>query len=302
MVNLVTGAFSFSGSYIARKLLETDKQIRTLTGHPRPTDYTERVDIHPYSFENYKKLVQSLEGVENFINTYWIRFPKGSMTWERAVENSKMLFDACKDVGVRRIIHLSVTNPSIDSPYPYFRGKAKVEEHLKASGIPYSIVRPALIFEKEDILLNNISYLLRKFPVFGIFGDGSFKVQPISQKDLAEIVIDECAQSQNRIVDAVGPETLTFLEMVELMKAAVRSKALIIKFPGVLRWIPFTLSKVLGFFMRDVLLTRYEMEALRDNLLYTESPPLGKTRFSKWIKENTNLGTRYAHEIKRHYR
>lgn len=302
MVDLVTGAFSFSGSYIARKLLEDRERIRTLTGHPRTAEYADRVDVQPYNFESHEKMVRSLEGVENFINTYWIRFPKGKMTWEKAIENSKMLFDACKDAGVNRIIHLSVTNPSSDSPYPYFRGKSRVEEHLKNSGVPHSIVRPALIFEKEDILLNNISFLLRKLPVFAIFGNGNFKIQPISQQDLAETVVNECNQHGNRTIDAIGPETLTFREMVQMLNKATGSRTLILNFPGMLRWIPFTMSKLFGIILRDVLLTRHEMEALRDNLLCTESPPTGKTKFSEWIEQTTDLGMTYAHEIKRHYK
>ncbi len=303
MVNLVTGAFSFSGSYIAKEMLQTSTRIRTLTGHFRDVPYSDRVDVYPYNFGNHEALVESLDGVENFVNTYWIRFPRGSMTWERAVENSRLLFDACRDAGVRRIIHLSVTNPSLDSPYPYFRGKAQVEEHLRNSGVRYSILRPALIFEIEDILLNNIAYLLRRSPIFGIFGTGRFKVQPISQRDLAKVVVSEFKRKENITMDTIGPETYTFMNILKMLNRATSSRTLLLPFPGIFRWIPFMMSKFFGLLLRDVLLTRYEMDALRDNLLLTNSEPVGETSFREWIEENGDLlGRSYAHELNRHYK
>lgn len=200
----------------------------------------------------------------------------------------------------------SVTNPSLDSPYPYFKGKAEVEDHLKESGVPYTIIRPALIFDDGDILMNNIAWLLRRSPVFGIFGSGNFQVQPISQTDLANFVVEHVIYPQlnlNQTIDAVGPETFTFKEIIRLLNYHTNSKTLIIPFPGVLKWIPFTFSKIFGWLLKDVLLTRHEMNALIDNLLLTQSEPVGTERFEGWLKASGGqLGVEYAHEINRHYR
>lgn len=307
-INLVTGAFSYSGQYIARELLKTNNNIRTLTGHPNPQiDFYDRVEVFEYNFNDYEALVTSLRGVTNFINTYWIRFPRGDVDWEVAIKNSEILFKACKEAGVRKIIHISVTNPSLDSPYPYFSGKAEVEEHLKSCGVDFIIIRPTLIFADGDILLNNMAYLLRKFPVFGIFGSGKFKIQPISQNDLAEIIVQRLyptnsENSTNSIINAIGPETHTFKTILRMLNSATNSRTLIIPFPRILKWIPFMFSKLFGLFLKDTLLTRHEIGALSDNLLLTDSEPLGITKFSDWLEEyGSKLGKTYAHEIKRHY-
>jgi len=295
---MVTGAFSFTGSYIARELLKREHDLSTLTGHPREDSpiYGE-VSVHPYSFDD----ISSLEGIEVFVNTYWIRFPKYDVTWEDAVANSKKLVDNCVKSGVKLFVQISVTNPSLDSPYPYFRGKSEVEEYIKQSGISYLIVRPALIFEKEDILLNNMAYLMRKFHLFALFGRGDFKVQPIHQQDLAEYVSDLIESGESgKTLDAIGPDTYEFREMLDIMKRSNGIRALIIPFPGILRWVSLGLAQVLGFLLRDILLTKNEMLALMDDLLLTDSEPVGRTSFAEWC-EGVELGKRYAHEVKRHY-
>jgi NADH dehydrogenase len=278
-INTVTGAFSYTGSFITKELLKLNDKIRTLTNHPKPdVSYYEKTEVFPYHFDNYEKLVTSLEGVTTFFNTYWIRFPKKNLSWDIAVDNSRLLFDACRDAKVKKIVHISVTNPSLNSPHPYFKGKAQVEEHLQSTGIPYTIIRPALIFELGDILLNNIAYLMRKFHVFGIFGSGNFKIQPIYQRDLAKIAVNFRYQ-MNQLDDS-----------------------LTLRFPRITRILPFLVSKILGIWYRDTLLTWHEMEALRNNLLLTDSTPNANTSFRKWLQENgSKLGLEYAHEINRHY-
>lgn len=280
--------------------------IFTFTNHPNPKmEYFDNVQIFPYSFDRYERMVEFLKEVDIVINTYWIRFPKKDITWEDAVNNSELLFKACKDAGIEKIIHISVTNPSLQSPYPYFKGKAKVEDYLKSSGINHVIIRPALIFDTGDILINNIAWLMRRSPVFGIFGSGKFKIQPISQTDLARIVVNNAYSDNNNnsIIDAIGPETYEFKKLLRLIKHATGSKTLIIPFWGYLKWIPFLFSKLFGLYLKDLLLTRHEMNALIDNLLLTNSSPLGNESIEEWLKDNGDeLGRFYAHEINRHYK
>ncbi|MHA2276881.1 MAG: SDR family oxidoreductase [Candidatus Kariarchaeaceae archaeon] len=306
-INTVTGAFSYTGSFIAKELLKLNDKIRTLTNHPKPdVSYYEKTEVFPYHFDNYEKLVTSLEGVTTFFNTYWIRFPKKNLSWDIAVDNSRLLFDACRDAKVKKIVHISVTNPTLNSPHPYFKGKAQVEEHLQSTGIPYTIIRPALIFELGDILLNNIAYLMRKFHVFGIFGSGNFKIQPIYQRDLAKIAVNFRYQmnqlDDSLTTDAIGPEIYTFNEIIEMIRVSTNTRVLILRFPRITRILPFLVSKILGIWYRDTLLTWHEMEALRNNLLLTDSTPNANTSFRKWLQENgSKLGLEYAHEINRHY-
>ena len=300
-IHAVTGAFGYTGRYITRQLLAAGHHVITLTGHPnRPNPFGERVQTNSFNFDNPAGLTATLKGVDVFYNTYWVRFSHGKTTFEQAVQNTKTLIDAAKAAGVRRFVHVSITNPSLDASLPYFHGKAVLEQYLQDSGLSYAILRPTVVFGKEDILLNNIAYLLRRFPVFVIPGSGEYQLQPIFVEDLAELAIQAGKGNENLCVDAIGPETFTFAELVRIIHAQVGSHARVVSLPPGLA---LTLSRLVGMIVNDVVLTRDEVVGLMDNLLVTNSPPVGNTRFSEWAKENVQfLGVKYASELERHYR
>jgi NADH dehydrogenase len=173
-VHVVTGAYGFSGKYIARRLLEDGQQVRTLTDSiHRSNPFHGTLRAFPFNFNEPEKLVESLRGASVLYNNYWVRFNHADFTYSKAVDNSRILFEAAKEAGIRRIVQISITNPSEDSRFEYFSGKAKIERMLIESGMSYAILRPAVIFGPEDILINNIAWFLRRFPVFGVFGDGN---------------------------------------------------------------------------------------------------------------------------------
>ena len=230
----------------------------------------------------------------------WIRFTRGQVTFEKAIENTRTLIKAAEDAGVRRIVHVSITNASANSPLPYFRGKGLLEEAITSSRLSYAIVRPTVIFGNEDILINNIAWFLRRFPLFPIFGSGSYRVQPIFVEDVAEIAVSAAHQSDNVTIDATGPETFTFEGLIRLIATKVGSSARLIH---VRPWLALFLSRLTGYIVRDVVLTRDEIEGLMANLLISEGPPMGQTRLSDWLEQNMGLiGVSYASELSRHYR
>jgi len=300
-VSVVTGAFSYTGSYIASRLLATGKRVRVLTGHPnRPNPFGDGVGVASLDFGHPSELTRSLRGAATLYNTYWVRFAHGEVNFDTAIRNTETLIKAAKDAGVRRIVHLSVSNPSLDSPLPYFRGKATVEKMITQSGLSYAIIRPTVIFGVGDILINNIAWLLRRLPVFAIPGTGEYRLQPISVEDVAEIAIGEGSSAENTIVDAAGPDTFTFTELVRLVAWKVGSKARLVHLPPNLALL---LAGLVGRLVRDVLLTRDELDGLMANLLISDNPPIGRTRLSDWLDEHTDrLGVEYASELNRHYR
>jgi uncharacterized protein YbjT (DUF2867 family) len=300
-VHAVTGAFGYTGKYIAERLLDAGKSVITLTGHPeRANPFGDAVRAVPFNFDRPEALKESLEDVDVVYNTYWVRFAHGDTTFEGAVANTKTLINAAKAAGVRRFVHISITNPSLDSPLPYFRGKAQLEAYLQGAGLSYAVLRPTVVFGPEDILLNNIAYILRRFPVFVMPGKGDYRLQPVYVDDLAALAVEEGASAEDRIIDAVGPETLTFAELLETVKERVGSKARIVSMPPD---VALLLSKAVGLLVRDVVLTRDELEGLTRNLLVSDSPPTGTVRFSDWARETAHLlGTSYASELARHYR
>jgi NADH dehydrogenase len=298
---VITGAFSYTGKYATRLLLDGGYQVRTLTFHPnRENPFGARVQIFPYNFGRPDELQQTLRGASTLINTYWVRFPHGESTFEAAVKNTRTLIKTAKDAGVQRIVHVSIANPSIDSPLGYYRGKAQVEEAVMESGLSYAILRPTVIFGVEDILINNIAWFLRRFPVFGIPGDGLYRIQPIYVEDMARLTIDAVEQQQNFVLDAVGPETYTFEELVRVISEEVGRPVPLIH---LLTPLAFLSTLITGWSVGDVVLTWEEYRGLMSNLLVSEQPPSGQTRLSQWLADNRDrIGMCYASEVARHYR
>lgn len=301
--NVVTGAFGYTGKYIARRLLELGKEVRTLTGHPdRPNPFGTEVKAFPFSFDRPDELRRSLEGASTLYNTYWIRFPYGSVTYERAVRNTRTLIKAAEDAGVRRIVHVSITNACARSPLPYFRGKGVLEEAIAASNLSYAIIRPTVVFGDEDILINNIAWLVRRFPVLAIPGSGEYRLQPIYVRDMAEICVRAGGSGDNAAIDAVGPETYSYNELVGLIAAKI-GRGGRVKLAHVPPGMVLLLGRLAGYMLGDVVITRDEIDGLMSNLLVSRAPPTGATRLSAWLGENgATVGSRYASELARHYR
>ena len=290
--DVVTGAFSYSGGAIARLLIASGRQVRTLTGHPRRAPEGSPVDVRPLDFDDHAGMVDSLEGATTLYNTYWVRFAHAHTDHDQAVANSRALFDAARQAGITRIVHVSITHPSKESPFPYFRGKAHVEEALARTGVSYAIVRPAILFGGHDVLLNNIAWLLRHVPVFAVGGTGSYRVRGIHVDDLARLCLDKGAEDSDSVTEAVGPERPTFLELVSSIRTAVGSRSVIIRIPG--STVPL-LSKLVGMALHDVLLTADEFRAMAAGLADTDGPATGATALSTWLADNgTELGRHYA--------
>jgi uncharacterized protein YbjT (DUF2867 family) len=297
---VITGAFGYTGKYAAKLLLSRGYRVRTLTHHTqRENPFKEDVQVFPYNFDNPDRLSQNLRGASTLINTYWVRFPRGESTFETAVDNTRTLIAAAKDAGIRRIVHVSIANPSAESPLGYYRGKAQLEQAVIDSGLSYAILRPTVIFGAEDILINNIAWFVRRFPIFSIPGDGRYALRPIYVEDMAHLIVDAVNRSANTVQNAVGPETFTFAELVKLIAAKVERPVLLVHLPMPLAYL---LTLVTGWFVGDVVLTREEYRGLMSNLLATEGPPAGQTRLSEWLSENRErVGKRYASELARHY-
>jgi NADH dehydrogenase len=260
---------------------------------------TPSLRVAPLDFRNPQALADSMRGATVLYNTYWVRFAYGKISHERAVENSRILVQAAEHAGLERIVHLSVTNPSQNSPLSYFRGKAVVEDIIRSSPLTYAIVRPALIFGREDILINNIAWLLRRSPLFAIPGDGEYSLQPIFVEDLAALAVESGRRRENLVVDAVGPETYKYKELVQLVRESIGSRSKVFCAPPSLVRLA---SQLLGFLVHDIILNREEMSGLMANLLVSTQSPAGTTSLREWLRENAEtVGMTYASEIERHY-
>lgn len=294
----VTGAYGYSGKYIAQRLLNAGKTVVTLTNSlNRANLFGDQIKALPFHFDRPDLLAEQLKGVAVLYNTYWVRFNHRLFKHSDAVKNTLVLFDAAKKAGVQRIVHVSITNPSEDSPLEYFRGKAVLEKALIESGVSHAILRPAVLFGKEDILINNIAWMLRRLPVFGMFGDGRYRLQPIYVDDLAAIAVEQGNRRDNVVINAIGPETFTYRELATRIGQLIGKKRPILPVPP---WLGYIAGWVLGKMVGDVVVTKDEIAGLMSNLLYVDAPPAGTTALTDWVASHADsLGRQYASELAR---
>lgn len=297
----ITGAFSYSGKYITERLLARGEEIVTLTNHPnRAAPFRAQVQVFPLNFGDEAGLTAALRGAPALINTYWVRFDRGANTQARAVENTRRLVRAALAAGVRRIVHISICNPSIDSTLSYFRGKAQNERAVIESGLSYCILRPTVLFGREDVLINNIAWLLRRFPLFFIPGDGRYRLQPIHVDDLADLAVEGVYEREDVVRDAAGPDVLSFEALVRLIAQRLSRRPRLLHVPPRLA---LAAARCISLMVGDVVLTKDEMDGLTAELLVSAEPPRGKIRLGDWLAANCDqIGTRYASELERHYR
>ncbi len=300
-MNVVTGAFGYIGKYIARRLLESGERVKTVTTHPdKPNPFGEAVEAFPYNFDRPDELIACLRGASTLFNTYWIRFEYGGATFRQAVKNSAVLFDCAKKAGITKIVHISVTHAAVESRLPYYSGKGLQERALVDSGVSYQIVRPTLVFGREDILVNNIAWLIRNFPLFPIFGTGEYRLQPVYVEDLATLAVAAAKNPESGVLDAIGRETFTFKDFVKLIALKVKPKIKFVHLPPAMG---IALGKVIGLAVGDVILTKDELRGLMDGMLVSNQAPNGRARFSEWLEQNgLALGAAYSSELGRHFR
>jgi NADH dehydrogenase len=293
-LDLVTGAFGYTGGYLARRLAADGHRVRTLTNHPKEsTD----IEVYPYAFDDHDALVQAFTGVTVFYNTYWVRYAPGGTTYAQAVVNSRRLIDAARDAGVERIVHISITKPDAQSFYEYYRGKAEVEQIVRGSGVSYAIVRPTVIFGTDDILLNNIAWLVRRFHLFAVPGNGRYRLRPVAVTDLADLCAKLGPEREDVTVDAVGPESYTFQELVQTIARGVGTWCLPVHLPPAM---VAAILPVLGRITHDVVLTRDEIDGLMAELVYVDGEATCPTRLTDYLRANKdNVGARYHAELAR---
>ncbi len=297
-IHAVTGAFGYTGRYVAQRLLGEGRSVVTLTNSPsRANPFGSRVVPYPFDFGKPQVLADHLRGVSVLYNTYWVRFNHRLFKHADAVQNTLTLFKAARKAGVQRVVHVSITNPSEESALEYFRGKAILEKALIQSGMSYAILRPAVLFGEEDILVNNIAWTLRHLPLFGVFGKGDYRLQPIHVDDLAKLAVEYGEMRDNVIVNAIGPETFTYRELATTIGRLIGKPRPIVSVPP---WLGYMVGWCIGALVHDVMITKEEIKGLMSDLLYVDSRPPGTTVLTEWAGAHADqLGRRYASELAR---
>ena len=298
----ITGAFGFTGRVIAEQLLARGREVTTLSRRSGSGDplAPRLAGIEPLDFGRPDGLRSALDGVDTLYNTYWMRFSRGGRTFDDVVRESGILLEAARAAGVRRLVHVSVVGASTEGETPYVRAKGRLEALVRSSELAFTIVRPTLTFGPDDILINNLAWALRRLPVYGIPGRGRYRVRPVHVEDVARICIEAAADPAGGTIDAAGPETLEYRELVRLVRRAVGSRSLVMPMPTD---VVLVAARLLGLLVRDVVLTRDEIRELSSSLLTSSEPPRGRIRLTDWLPSHAaNLGRRWASELARNYR
>lgn len=297
----ITGAFGFTGRAIAQRLLVGGHEVVTLSRRSGAGDpMAARITVRPMDTLHPEALAAALQGVDTLFNTYWLRFPRGSDAFEGAIATSAGLLSAAREAGVRRVVHVSVVNASPDAETPYVRAKAALESVVRSAGLEWVIVRPTLTYGPGDILINNLAWALRRLPVYGLPGLGRYTVQPVHVDDVARICVEAGSHEAGRVLDAAGPETFEYRDLVALVREVVGSRSLVMPMPHIA---VLAAARVLGLLVRDIVLTRDEIRELTSSLLTSSQPPLGVIRISDWVREHADdLGRRWSSELARNYR
>ncbi|WP_165966933.1 NAD-dependent epimerase/dehydratase family protein [Actinomadura sp. 7K507] len=292
--DLVTGAYGYSGTYLRLRLEAAGRTVRTLTDHPAADA---DIEVFPLAFNEPETLAAAFEGVTTFYNTYWTRYAPSGTGHPQAVTHTAALLDAASRMGVERVVHLSIANPDPNSFYTYYRGKAAVEALVIASGMSYGIVRPSVIFGGDDILVNNIAWLLRNFHLFAIPGNGRYRLRPVHVEDLTDLCVRLGGERADTVIDAIGPQSFTFEDMVVAIAEAINTPYRLVHLP------PAAVSVLLhglSILTHDVVLTRDEIDGLMAELVMVEGEATCPTLLTDYLRENADrIGRRYRSELAR---
>ena len=200
--------------------------------------------------------------------------------------------------GVEKIVHVSVSCADRADDLPYFRGKHRIEEWLASSGLDHAIVRPTLVFGPNDILVNNIAWILRRFPLFCDPGWGRVpRAARLAARHRPHLRRRSRAA---RPSTPRGRRRMTLRELVAALARRDRREGAAHRRPARADHAAHAAG---GRLLRDVIVTRDELAGLSRSLLISGEEPLGRDRFTEWVPAHAaTLGRSYVSELKRNFR
>ena len=302
----ITGAWSYSGRHVARRLLDRGDTVLSLTNHPAPDPhlFQGQVKAVPFDFTP-GRLAAHLAEIDVLACAYWTRHnrpPVGHrgpwMSHAEATQRSQALIREAKTAGVRRLVWTSIANPGLDADLPYYQGKARVEAAVRSSGLSYGILRPACFFGPGGILLENVAWAVRRLPVFPLPAAAApFHVRPIHVEDYADLVAEAVHSQETFVRDAAGPDRVEFAALVRHLSAVMGSRTRLVSLPlPVCHLLYAAASRVMG----ETILTLDELKGLSRNRLDSREDPAGSISLLAYVAANAGtLGRRFLREPRR---
>lgn len=183
-------------------------------------------------------LAQAISGCEAVIHLVGIIVERKNATFEKVhVLGTVNVVEATKQAGVKRYLHMSALGSRPDAASRYHLTKYAAEQHVRRSGLDYTIFRPSVIFGPSDRFINLLASLIRFSPVVMIIGDGKAKIQPVAVRDVVQcfILALENDKTRGNAYNLGGPRAMSFEEMVDKILRVMGRRRLKIHLP--IRWV-----------------------------------------------------------------
>ena len=265
----VIGGSGFIGNYLIDKLLESGYYVKIISRKSiAKKNFYPSAKLGQYSLINCnicdeKKLDSIIEGSFCVINLVGVLEDKKKNSFNAAhVQGSESIMKSCKKHNIQKLIHISAIGVDKNKRSNYAITKFKAEKNIKK--VKNSIiVRPSIVFGYEDNFLNFFANYAKFSPFLPLIGGGRTKFQPILVSDLVQIIIG-CINKQfkqGQIIEAGGPDTLSFKEILIFLLNELKFKRYFIN-------LPFNLASKLAFFLEKMpiqLITRDQVEMLKTN-------------------------------------
>ncbi len=217
---VVGGCSGLVGRAVLREF-GADHRIRSVHRHPAPQELARQLEVRSADIAEVEDWAPLLEGVDTVLTLAWYR-QASRRRFVRLADGLVRLVRACEQHGIRRFVHLSVPEAPerLETGLPYLAEKRRVDGAVAASGLSYVIVRPTMLFGRNDRLLTVMLRLIRRYHRFPMFGDGEYHLSPLAVDDLAAILRQEAAIGGRRDLPVGGPRRWRYRDLTDALFGA----------------------------------------------------------------------------------
>ena len=232
----VFGGTGFLGQRVVQRLLERDFSVRVAVRHPEriaalfPALHLDAIQADVNDDRSVAAAVAGVEGVVNAVSLY---AESGSQTFHSVhVEAATRVARLAREAGVGRFIHVSGIGADAGSASPYIRSRGKGEKAVREAFPATTLIRPSIMFGRGDAFLIPIARMLRRLPVFPLFGRGQTQLQPAYVEDVADAIARVMQNAQSLMCyELGGPRVYTYRSLLEVIARHLGKKPRLVPMP-----------------------------------------------------------------------